>query len=295
MSTPTLIGLLAGLGLGAGLLIIVASSRGWSLADRFASRGPSRKISRDTRLRIGIAIVAFLIVLLVTRWIVAAVAAAAIVVVWPYLFGSDAQGRRDLAYLDGLASWTESLRDTIAGAIGLEQAIPATTTNAPAVLAEPLERLVARLRVRTPLAEALSHLADDIDDRGADLVIASLILNARTRGPGLRQSLGALTISAREELEQRQRQEARRRTVRNSARLVVVITLAFALFLKVFASDFLEPYDSPFGQLMLLVVFGIFAAGFAWLRKLSAPPRPPRFLADAAKVRATTAAGGAHR
>ena len=135
MSTGTLIGLLLGAGFAAGVVIVVAGSRGWSIADRFRSEGPSLTLSRDMQLRIAGGVVAGFVVLLLTRWIVAGVGAAAIIIVWPYLFGSAGEGRRDLANLDGLATWTESLRDTIAGAIGLEQAIPATTSNAPAVLA----------------------------------------------------------------------------------------------------------------------------------------------------------------
>lgn len=291
MSDGTLIGLLLGAGLAGGLVLVVAGSRGWSIGDRFRSEGPALKLSREMQLRIAIGIAAGFVVLLYTRWVVAGLGTAGIIIAWPFLFGSGSQGRRDLAYLDGLATWTESLRDTIAGAIGLEQAIPATTSNAPAVLAEPLERLVARLRVRTPLPEALGYLADDIDDPGADLVIASLILNARTRGPGLRDSLGALTVAAREELEQRQRSEARRGTLRRSARIIVAITLGFAFLLSMIAEKWMAWYDRPLGQFMLLIVFGIFALGFLMLRQLARTKRPPRFLVDAGKLTTTTAGG----
>lgn len=294
MSAGTMIGLLLGAGLAGGVLFVVAGWRGWSVADRFKSEGPTLKLPREMQLRIAIGIAVGFVVLLLTRWIVAGLGAGALIMVWPYLFGSAGQGRRDLANLDGLATWTESLRDTIAGAIGLEQAIPATTANAPAVLAEPLERLVARLRVRTPLPEALGHLADDIDDPGADLVIASLILNARTRGPGLRDSLSALTVAAREELEQRQRSEARRGTLRRSARIIVAITLGFAFVLSQIAGDWMAQYDTLLGQLMLLVVFGIFGIGFAWLRQLAVTKRPARFLVDAGKL-TTATSGGAGR
>jgi len=43
--------------------------------------------------------------------------------------GGAAEERRAIARLDALASWTESLRDTIAGAVGLEQAIPAADVD----------------------------------------------------------------------------------------------------------------------------------------------------------------------
>ena len=70
---------------------------------------------------------------------------------------------------------------------------------------ENLHTLVDRLRARMPLPQALEYFADDMDDASADLVIAALILNARLRGPGLREVLGALAQSSREEVDMRQR------------------------------------------------------------------------------------------
>ena len=279
INEATLLGLLLGLGLGVGLLLLIAGWRGWSLAAHVRGRNrDGLHLSRGTRLRIGLGLIAATVVALVTRWPMAALGAAVVVIVWPRLFGGAGEARRELAQLEALALWTESLRDTIAGAIGLEQAIPATSENAPEVLAVPLDRLVSRLKVRTPLPEALQAFADDLDDPGGDLVVSSLIVNARVRGPGLRDTLGALAVATREELKQRSRAEARRRSLRRSARIIVGITIGFAGFLSIFAREWLSIYDTAEGQLALAVVFAIFAAGFAWISQLSRTPRPPRFL-----------------
>ena len=46
---------------------------------------------------------------------------------WPgAAFGGAAGERRSIIRLEALATWTESLRDTIAGAVGLERAIAAS-------------------------------------------------------------------------------------------------------------------------------------------------------------------------
>jgi hypothetical protein len=47
----------------------------------------------------------------------------------------------------------------------------------------------------------------------------------------------------------------------------------------IFNRDFLSAYDSTGGQVMLLLVGGMFAAGFAWLARLSHIPDTPRVLA----------------
>ena len=116
-----------------------------------------------------------------------------------------------MARLEALAAWTESLRDTIAGAVGLEQAIPSSLRVAAPSLQEPLARLVDRLHTRVPMPEALRALADDLDDPSADLIIGALIINARLRGPGLRDLLGALSTAVREELDVRRKVNAERR------------------------------------------------------------------------------------
>ena len=134
-----------------------------------------------------------------------------------------------MARLEALATWTESLRDTIAGAVGLEQAIPASSRVAAPLLQAPLAQLVNRLHTRVPMPEALRRFADDLDDPGADLIVAALIINARLRGPGLRDLLGALAGSAREELDMRRKVNAERRSTRRSAQIVTGISVTLAL------------------------------------------------------------------
>ena len=67
--------------------------------------------------------------------------------------------------------------------------------------------LVDRLHTRMPMPDALRLFADDLDDPSADLIIAALIINSRLRGPGLRDVLGALSRSVREELDMRRKVE----------------------------------------------------------------------------------------
>jgi Flp pilus assembly protein TadB len=180
-----------------------------------------------------------------------------------------------------MASWTESLRDTIAGAVGLEQAIPATAVNAGAAIRPSLNLLVDRLRIREPLPDALMAFAEDVDDPSADVICAALVLNARLRGPGLRDVLTALAISAREELDMRRRIEASRKSIRRSVRIVLVIVLGVIGLLAVLNRHYVQPYSTVVGQFVLLVVVALLAAGLLWLRALASPRRSQRFLVRA--------------
>lgn len=280
-STTVLYSIGAGVAVGGGLALLLIALRGLPAKpehEKHRAEERAAELIRFAGQRGSLAAIVGLAVLLLTRWAVAGIAAGVLVFFWDRLFGGAAEERAAMRRVEALASWTESLRDTIAGAVGLEQAIPASARAAAPVLRPHLDALVDRLRARTPLPDALQHLADEIDDASADIIVAALMLNARLRGPGLRQVLGALAKSAREEVDMRQRVMAQRASTRRSVQIVVAVSIAFVLGLAVFNRDFVAPYSSPVGQLVLAVVCGLFALGFWWLRKLSTIETPERFL-----------------
>jgi Flp pilus assembly protein TadB len=137
---------------------------------------------------------------------------------------------------------------------------------------------VDRLHTRVALPDALRRFADDISDPSADLIIAALIINSRLRGPGLRELLGALSAAVREELDMRRRIEAQRRATRFSAMFVVGFSVGVAGLLAIINRSFVQVYDSATGQLVLLAIAGLYAAGFLWLTKLAKFDVPERIL-----------------
>jgi Flp pilus assembly protein TadB len=264
---------------GGGILLLVMAIRGVPVRPGRPTRRRSREeLVRTLTTRTAIAVIVGAVVLVATRWPVAAVGAGLLVLGWEGLVGGAAEERRAMARLEGLAAWTESLRDTIAGAVGLEQAIPASVRAAAPALQQPLRTLVDRLHTRMPMPEALRRFADDLNDPSADLVIAALILNARLRGPGLRDMLGALSTSARAELDMRRRVEADRRATRRSVNIVVGVSVGTALLLAVFNRAYVAPYDGLVGQLVLVVVLALYTAAFLWLRRLARYDMPQRLL-----------------
>ncbi|MFC7382491.1 type II secretion system F family protein [Sphaerisporangium rhizosphaerae] len=270
---------LAGAAAGGGLfllgLALYGVRPGPATPDRRARR---RELVRRLSTRSAVATVTGALVLVVTRWPVMAAGAVLLVLAWRGLTGGAAEERAAMTRLEGLAAWTESLRDTIAGAAGLEQAIPSSIRAAAPTLRPHLRAMVDRLHTRMPLPDALRMFADELDDPSADLVIAALILNAKLRGPGLREVLGALAVSAREELDMRRRVEAERRSTRRSVQIVVGTAVAFAAALVIFNPSYVVEYDSLLGQAVLVVVAGLFGAGFAWMRRLARFDKPARLL-----------------
>ncbi len=282
ITLDALLALLVGAIVGGGILLLVVALRGTAVKPpKEPGAGLLAGAAKNDQLfKLGLAFAIALVTLIATRWVVATVAAFLMTLV----FGPSLRrrgGAGDLARIEALASWCESLRDTIAGAVGLEQAIPASLTAAGPAIQAPLGLLVDRLRTRQPLPDALHRFADDLDDPSADLVIAALVLNARLRGPGLRDLLGALAVSAREELDMRRRVEAARRATRRSVRIVVGVSVGMSIGITVLNRDFVSEYDGLLGQIVLGVILAIYAVGFLWLRRLARFSVTGRFLLGA--------------
>ena len=273
MDATVLVTLVVFAGLGGAVWLLVVA-----LLAPPAQRNRESRRTLAIPARVQIAFAVGLVVAVLTRWPVAAAAAGALVWSWPRLFGGASTARSTIERLDALASWTESLKDIIAGAIGLDEAIPATASAAPPAIRPAIERLAERLRAREPLPAALEGLAADLDDSSADLVVAALILNARLRGPGLRTTLEALATSARDELDLRRKVEAQRRALRTGVKIIVGTTLGFVGGLALLNSAYLDPYDAAAGQLVLVVVAGVFATAFVWLHRLGQDTVPARLL-----------------
>jgi tight adherence protein B len=265
-----------------GLMAMVRLARGQSALPSVRPNRLELDSQRARQLLIAVGVGA--LALLLSRWLLVGIAAAVIVFLWPRLFGGAAVGRRQLAKIEAIASWTESLRDTASASAGLEQAIPATATATHPLLRAPVRELAARLDGRVPLPEALARFADDVDDPAADMVVAALSLNARQRAGGLERILTALASSSRAELEMRRKVELERRALRRQAQRIAFAVLGFVALQAVFARGWLEPYSTPVGQLVLAVVAAVFIGAFVRMRSLASSDPEPRFLTSPDRV-----------
>jgi hypothetical protein len=269
---------LLGAGVGLGLVFAWAGWRGVTLPR--PARSPTRpKVERAT-LRLGLAAGGAVVVGAATGWPVGALLAGLAGWGLPGLLGGT-KGRGDgLARIEAVAGWAEMLRDTMAGAAGLEQAIVATAAVAPL----PIRAEVATLAVRLEgerLAPALRGFADEVADPTMDLVVAALVLAAEHQASRLGELLGSLAQAARDQATMRLRVEAGRARSRTSVKVVVGVTAGLALGLAVLNRSYLAPYDSALGQLVLLLVGAMFAGAFVWLSHMTRPSAPERFLARA--------------
>jgi hypothetical protein len=148
-STTVLYALACGVAVGGGLALLLIAVRGLPAKPEHEKQRASERANELIRFagqRGSLAAGVGLVVLLLTRWAVLGIAAGILVFFWDRLFGGAAEERGAMKRVEALASWTESLRDTIAGAVGLEQAIPASARAAAPVLRPHLDALVDRPR-----------------------------------------------------------------------------------------------------------------------------------------------------
>ncbi|WP_413810552.1 type II secretion system F family protein [Streptomyces sp. OE57] len=269
---------LCGLGVATGLIVLVSAWHGNLPAGaRTWRRRPRRAV---TRWWMAAACVAGVLVGGVTGWVVGALLAAMATWSVPRILEATRADQQQTARIEGIAGWTEMLRDTLAAAAGLEQTIMATAHTAPRAIRPHVLGLSARLAGGERLTVGLRRLQADLDDPTADLVIAALMLASEHQARQLTPLLGELAATARAQVQMRQRVDAGRTRMRTTVRVVVATTLVFAGGLMLLNPEFLSPYDSATGQLILLLIGAIFTVGFAWLRRMARIEEPERFLTE---------------
>ena len=274
-----LIGLL-GILFAGGLVLLIAALTGVDLELSRVERPKVSDKSNQLALRLGCAVVLGSIIALVTGWPVGALLAGIAGYVLPGMIGGGAARQAEITRIEGIAAWAEMLRDTMAGAGGLEQSIMATAPLSPKPIRTEVMRLAGRLE-RDRLAPALRAFAEDLDDPTGDLVVAALLLAADKSPKRLGDLLGTLALSARAEVNMRLRVDAGRARTRTSVRVVTVSTMVFSTGLVLLNRGYLDPYDSAFGQLVLALVGGFFGAAFVWLARSSQFEVKERFLRSA--------------
>jgi Flp pilus assembly protein TadB len=276
----TLLIVLASTGVGVGIALVVT---GFFATTSVAKKMSfTKRIDPTTRHAALAALVGAAVLGLVTRWPVgAAIGAGVGWTLWSAVFSSSP--RRTTSRLDALATWIETLRDSVAAHRGLVAAIESTVPSAPASLRANIEALVIRIKSGTPLDKAFAALAAELADASADEAIAPLILAARFGGADLQNLLGSAAASTREQLALVQRTEVARAQPRREMRLVVVVTLGFVLATVTIGHGYFKPFSSTIGQIVLLLITGLFAVGFATMSRLSRPQPMPRLFGSMEK------------
>ena len=233
-----------------------------------------------------------IVVWLVTGWPVGGAIAGLAVGGLPGLLRQFSAANPQIDRLEALQEWVRRASDVIAAGGGLEQTLIRSARTAPAPIRTEVQTLVARLQARWPTDRALLAFADDLDDGAGDLVVAALLLGAELRGPGLARVLTELAHGLSEEVTMRRKVDADRAKPRANARWLLLITLV-ASALAAANTDYIAPYGSHVGQLVLAAIAALIVGCLLWMRRLTATPPSPRFLRDTGQAGSDTSGGPA--
>ena len=273
-----MIAIVALLGLGLGFGLWLALTGWWGAAQPPVDRRAwGARLRDDLGMQLGCAAGASAVLGVTTRWPVAALVGAALGWYTPALFGGRAAREREVDRTEAIATWAESLRDTMAGARGLEAALASTAPMAPVAIRPELTAFAERL-YREPLSSALARLGDDLAHSTADLVVAALSMAASGSVRDLGELLGALALASREEAAMRMRVDAARGRMRTAVRVIAACTFATATGLVALNPTYVGAYRTGTGQAVLALIAGIWGIALWWLGRMSHFVAPERFL-----------------
>ncbi len=272
-----LVALLAGMLVGFGLWLVVGALAGWPLLPSRQQLAARAERLQAAAARFGLAALATVVVLAVTQWPVAAVLAGLGTVLAPRLLGGSRARQAAIDKTEAIASWAESVRDTMAAAAGLEEALTATAVAPPEAIAPEVRRLAERLRHQR-LTDALASFGDELDHPSSDLVVAALTIAARMEAADLGSLLSRLAVSIRDDATMRVKVEVGRQRLRTSAKIILGSVAATVVMLMVLNRSYLDAYDSLLGQAMLAVVGGVFVGGSWLMARMSDIDLPERFV-----------------
>lgn len=184
----------------------------------------------------------------------------------------------DRKVVEALAVWTEQLRDTIAGASGIEQAITVTSGTAPMLIRPAVQQMSARLGF-TSLPDAVRNFADEVDHPLADFVAAALITAAENQVRETGSLLGHLAQCCRDDVAMRTRIWVARARTRSAVRIIAVVVVCFVLGLALLDPHYLRPYGTPTGIAVAVLVAAMFASALESMRRLGRIDNTARFIA----------------
>jgi len=220
---------------------------------------------------------AFTVTLIVTGWIVVAVSVALLVAAIPGIGRPYIQTRNEQELVDGIATWTEQLRDTLAGAHGLEQAIVATSVHAPLVLQAHVKKLASFIGYGS-LEDGIRRFGDDLDNSTADFVVAALVTASQHQARDLGMLLTQIAQCARDESKMRSRVWVGRARTRSAIKIIATVISSFVLGLFTFNRTYLQPYSSIQGQVVLSAILGVFAVSLSLMQSMAKIIEPERFV-----------------
>ncbi|MGE9809548.1 type II secretion system F family protein [Janibacter sp. G1551] len=235
-------------------------------------------LDRRTRMLVIAGAVAGLLTALWSGFVLAIVIVPAGIVGIPLLL-TPPPAAASIDKLEALEEWTRSLSGKLTAGQALRGALIKSLQSVPAPIEREVGLLVSRLWSNTASTEdVLRAFAEDLNDSTGDVVASQLILAASGKGQaGLSKALDALAETVAADVRARRQIAADQAKPRTTARTVTAITLG-VLGILAFTGDYIEPYTTPLGQIILAILLTAYVATLLWMRRMAVAKPLPRFL-----------------
>ena len=199
---------------------------------------------------------------------------------------------KDRERLAALASWVEAVRDMLAAASGIEEAIVRSAeTLTPD---SPIRQPIGRLRGTTEalgLREGLRRFGEDLADPIGDYIAASLLVASERPSGAVHDQLSEAASNARESVAVRERVEASRARMWTASSTIALISIVMVTFVIATQATYAAWYSTVTGQTVLLACGSVELVGMWWMARMARPALGHRVvLFDPPTQTATTAA-----
>lgn len=195
----------------------------------------------------------------------------------PWLLASGRVEKQAIARVEAIGEWTRRLRDVTGTGTGLQSAVTSAAAAAPPAIEEDARLLAARMQAGWQGRDALLAFADGIDDSVCDQIVAALLLHLRDRGDKLGTVLTSISDATAKEVRMRKEADAERASARLSIRFMVAFTI-LVVTVAALSGDYMAPYATTGGQVLMAALAGTFVALLVWVRSMTRPARLPRLL-----------------
>jgi Flp pilus assembly protein TadB len=166
---------------------------------------------------------------------------------------------------DAVLDATRMLRQLLeTGATSVNQAIAVLAERGPVPLRAEFRVIAARsVGRRQAWKDARERIGEPLFD-----MLAAAVLIQRPGGGELVPLFADLesSVTAAQEVEREAR--ALQAQARSASTIIVVLPIAFFLILSTLHSPYLDAFHQPAGEVFLLAMLGVMAAGYLWMRRL---------------------------
>jgi tight adherence protein B len=210
-----------------------------------------------------------------TGWPVAAVTGAVVGWELPRWVRSRGDHRRRARRRDAIAEAAARIRDSVRAGVGLGDALSALGAHGPAPIRSACRQLAVDLQL-SGMEAALDGLRARLDDPLGDLLCRAVFTADRTGGRNLSTVLEDLAETARRQAATLREIRAHQARNRYTAAIVAAAPVALLLGMRLVNPEYLAPYRTAAGQVVLAVVFALIAAGYLAMARVARLPREPR-------------------